>query len=333
MDKVVFITGGSSGIGAATARALVSAGARVALFARSAEKLESLRDEISPSALVFPGDVTVQSDLNRAVDGTLARFGRIDAVLANAGQFAFEDLVTGDPDAWARMVDVNINGVLRTVRAVLPALVDQGAGQVILTASIAGRSVYPDSSIYAGTKHFLYGWAVGLRKQVQKHGISVCVIAPGYVLNELWGETAGSSEQRAQVDAGVALTSEDIADAIVFMLGRPAHVNIADMLVLATRQEVPHATTVFIDKWEETRTLIRMYATIMVERDGQKAIVIGSKGAMLKQIGTLARQEMESLFGIHVFLDLHVKVESDWREKPAFLNALDWRTMAGRDEN
>jgi GTP-binding protein Era len=107
---------------------------------------------------------------------------------------------------------------------------------------------------------------------------------------------------------------------------------IREKILLATRQEVPHATTVFIDKWDETPTIIRIYATIMVERDGQKAIVIGAKGAMLKQIGTLARQEMESLFGIHVFLDLHVKVESDWREKPAFLNALDWRTMAGRDE-
>jgi GTP-binding protein Era len=107
---------------------------------------------------------------------------------------------------------------------------------------------------------------------------------------------------------------------------------IREKILLATRQEVPHATTVFIDKWEETPQIVRIYATILVERDGQKAIVIGAKGAMLKKIGTLARQEMEALFGIRIFLDLHVKVESSWREKPAFLNALDWRTMAGRDE-
>jgi GTPase len=107
---------------------------------------------------------------------------------------------------------------------------------------------------------------------------------------------------------------------------------IREKILLATRQEVPHATTVFIDKWEETPRIVRIYATILVERDGQKAIVIGAKGAMLKKIGTLAREEMEALFGIRIFLDLHVKVESSWREKPAFLNALDWRTMAGRDE-
>ena len=107
---------------------------------------------------------------------------------------------------------------------------------------------------------------------------------------------------------------------------------IREKILLATRQEVPHAVTVFIDKWEETPQIVRIFATILVERDGQKAIVIGAKGAMLKKIGTLARVEMEALFGIRIFLDLHVKVESSWREKPAFLNALDWRTMAGRDE-
>jgi GTP-binding protein Era len=107
---------------------------------------------------------------------------------------------------------------------------------------------------------------------------------------------------------------------------------IREKILLATRQEVPHAVTAFIDKWEETPQIVRIYATILVERDGQKAIVIGAKGAMLKKIGTLARVEMEALFGIRIFLDLHVKVESSWREKSAFLNALDWRTMAGRDE-
>jgi GTPase len=107
---------------------------------------------------------------------------------------------------------------------------------------------------------------------------------------------------------------------------------IREKILHATRQEVPHSVAVMIDQWEETDRLIRIFATILVERDGQKAIVIGSKGAMLKQIGTLAREEMEALFGTRIFLDLHVKVETAWREKSAYLNALDWRTMAGRDE-
>lgn len=108
---------------------------------------------------------------------------------------------------------------------------------------------------------------------------------------------------------------------------------IREKVLLATRQEVPHSVSVTVDKWEETDRLTRIFATIRVERDGQKAIVIGTKGAMLKRIGTESRREMEKLFGIHIYLDLHVKVQPGWREKAAFLNALDWRTMAGEDDH
>ena len=107
---------------------------------------------------------------------------------------------------------------------------------------------------------------------------------------------------------------------------------IREKVLLATRQEVPHSVAVMVDKWEETPKITRIYATIRVERDGQKAIVIGTGGAMLKQIGTLARHEMEKLFGVKIYLDLHVRVEPGWREKRAFLNTLDWRTMAGEDD-
>ncbi len=108
---------------------------------------------------------------------------------------------------------------------------------------------------------------------------------------------------------------------------------IREKVLLATRQEVPHSVAVIVDKWEETGGLTRIFATIRVERDGQKAIVIGGKGAMLKQIGTLARQEMERMFGIKIYLDLHVRVQPHWREEAAFLNTLDWRTMTGKDDS
>ena len=108
---------------------------------------------------------------------------------------------------------------------------------------------------------------------------------------------------------------------------------IREKILQATREEVPHSVAVAVDSWEDTPKLIRIYATIYVERNGQKGIIIGAGGAMLKNIGTLARREMERLFGRHVYLDLHIKVQPRWREKPAFLAALDWRTMAGADEN
>ncbi|HEY1220901.1 MAG: GTPase Era [Bryobacteraceae bacterium] len=107
---------------------------------------------------------------------------------------------------------------------------------------------------------------------------------------------------------------------------------IREKILEATRQEVPHSVAVIVDQWEETGRLTRIFATIRVERAGQKAIVIGTKGAMLKRIGTLARHEMERLFGVKIYLDLHVRVQPGWREKAAFLNALDWRTMAGDDD-
>jgi len=107
---------------------------------------------------------------------------------------------------------------------------------------------------------------------------------------------------------------------------------IREKILIETRQEVPHSIAVLIDKWERTPEITRIYATIYVEKDGQKGIVIGAGGAMLKKTGTLARREIEELFGVKVFLDLHVKVQPDWREKPAFLNTLDWRTMAGSNE-
>ncbi|NDJ11065.1 MAG: GTPase Era [Acidobacteriia bacterium] len=125
----------------------------------------------------------------------------------------------------------------------------------------------------------------------------------------------------------------DFAEYIPISAKKGASELIREKVLLATRQEVPHATNVTIEKWEETPTIVRIYATIMVERDGQKAIIIGAKGSVLKQIGTQAREEMEALFGIRIYLDLHVKVEAGWREKAAYLNTVDWRTMTGSHED
>jgi GTP-binding protein Era len=107
---------------------------------------------------------------------------------------------------------------------------------------------------------------------------------------------------------------------------------IREKILHETQQEVPHSVAVVIDRWEEAPTITRVYATIYVERDGQKGIIIGSKGGMLKEIGTRAREEMEKLFGVKIFLQLHVKVQPHWREKPMFLNTLDWRTITDNKE-
>ena len=108
---------------------------------------------------------------------------------------------------------------------------------------------------------------------------------------------------------------------------------IREKILEATREEVPHSVAVLVESWEDTPQLIHIHATVYVERAGQKGILIGARGALLKSVGTLARQEMETIFGRRVYLDVHIKVQPKWREKPGFLAALDWRTMAGVDEN
>jgi len=241
MDKVVLITGASSGIGAASARALVGAGARVVLFARSADKLQSLQDELgSDHALALTGNVTDQGDVDRLTPTALEKFGRLDAVFANAGSAIPGRIADGDPETWAQGVDLNIMGVLRTLRATVPHLVAQQSGQILLTASIAGRTVWPGEVVYSATKYAVYGIAEGLRKEVSQAGVGVSVISPGYTLNAFWGERGVDPEaQQRQSKEGTALLSEDIAQAVVFALSQPPHVNVTDMLVLPTRQDVP----------------------------------------------------------------------------------------------
>jgi GTP-binding protein Era len=108
---------------------------------------------------------------------------------------------------------------------------------------------------------------------------------------------------------------------------------IREKVLQVTRQEVPHSVAVMVDRWEQTEAITRIYATIRVERPGQKGIVIGKKGAVLVKIGTMARIEMEKLFGVKIYLDLHVRVQPGWRDKATFLNTLDWRTMAVKDDS
>ena len=241
LDKVVVITGASSGIGAASARALVAAGASVVLFARSADKLQKLQEEFGAErTLTLTGDVTRQEDVDKLIPAVLERFGRLDAVFANAGAAVPGRIADGDPEVWAQGVDLNIMGVLRTLRAMVPHLIAQKSGQVLLTASIAGRTVWPGEVVYSATKYAVYGIAEGLRKEVSQSGVGVSVISPGYTLNEFWGERGVDPEaQRRQSEEGTALLSEDIAQTVVFALSQPPRVNITDLLVLPTRQDVP----------------------------------------------------------------------------------------------
>ncbi len=139
--KVVLITGASSGIGAATARLLAELGCKLALAARRKDRLEALAAELATETLSLEVDVTHADDVARMVERTLEHFGRIDVLFANAGIYIPGEVAEGDPDAWAHLMDVNINGVLRSVRAVLPHMMAQKSGDVVVTSSISGLSI------------------------------------------------------------------------------------------------------------------------------------------------------------------------------------------------
>jgi len=235
--KVIIITGASSGIGATTARVLARLGCRLTLAARSSDKLRALAGELGPAALEAPTDVTAAADVARMVAKTLERFGRVDVLFANAGIYIPGQVAEGDPDAWAKLIDVNVTGVLRCVHAVLPAMLAQRSGDILITSSISGFIDIPWEPVYSASKHAITGFVHTLRRQVAPAGIRVGAIAPGMVANELWGMTeAAEIEQRVREHA--CLRSEDVANAVAFMLSQPPHVTIRDLVMLPQNQDL-----------------------------------------------------------------------------------------------
>ena len=235
--KVVIITGASSGIGAATARALARLDCKLTLAARSTDRLRALAEGLGPAALVVPTDVTVGSDVVQMVSKTVDQFGRVDVLFANAGIYIPGQVAEGDPDAWAHLMDVNIDGVLRCIHAVLPHMMAQQSGDILITSSISGFVDIDWEPVYSASKHAIQGFVHTLRRQVAPNGIRVGAIAPGMVANELWGFTeAAAIDQKVAEHA--SLRSEDVAEAVVFMLSRPSHVTIRDLVILPQNQDI-----------------------------------------------------------------------------------------------
>lgn len=235
--KVVIITGASTGIGAATARALASLGCKVALAARSVDKLEKLSRDLGPAAFAIPTDVTLEGDVSNLVARTLERFGTIDVLLANAGIYIPGKIYEGNPNDWARLVEVNVTGVMRCVHAVLPYLMAQKSGDILVTSSISGFSDIHWEPVYSASKHAIQSFVHTVRRQLIPYHIRVGSIAPGAVANELWGIT-----EEAEINQRVAdhsgLRSEDVANAIVFILSQPPHVSIRDLVMLPQGQDL-----------------------------------------------------------------------------------------------
>ncbi|APE28524.1 SDR family oxidoreductase [Aurantiacibacter gangjinensis] len=209
MSKTLLITGASSGIGAATARAASEAGWNVALLARSEDKLQALADEIGDAALAIPCDVTKRDQIQSAITQTVERFGSLDAVYANAGTGIDKPGVeNGDPDEWHDVIHINILAVLYAAHASMPEL-KKTKGMFLVTGSKAGRD-HMKGSVYGATKWFVQGFAGNLAEEMREWGGRCTVITPGMVNTPFFDE--------AKPDK---LQPEDIADAVVFALEQP----------------------------------------------------------------------------------------------------------------
>jgi NADP-dependent 3-hydroxy acid dehydrogenase YdfG len=242
-DNVALITGASSGIGEATARALSFAGARVALLARRKDRLLNLQKELQQKdrpSLVLTADVTKKSDVTKAVDECLNTFGRIDILVNNAGIMPLSMVKNLKEDEWERMVDVNIKGVLYGIGAVLPTMLKQSSGHIINLSSIAGRRVFPGGAVYCATKFAVAALSEGLRGELTpKHKIRVTVIEPGIVATELTNTITDTDVQTTILpffNKIKPLVAEDIAKAVVYAVTQPDHVDVAEILVMPSNQ-------------------------------------------------------------------------------------------------
>jgi hypothetical protein len=240
--STAIITGASSGIGAATARLLAADGASVTLAARREERLADLQAEIEASggtAQVIATDVTDREQVGHLVDATVAAFGSVEILVNNAGIMPLSLMKNLHEDEWEQMVDVNVKGVLYGVGAALPHMKEQGSGHIVNISSVAGRRLFPGGAVYCGTKHFVRALSEGMRAELGPHGIRVTSIEPGAVDTELT-HTITDEELMAQLEAMFGdltiMESEDIAEAIRYVLTAPDHVDVEELLIMPTDQ-------------------------------------------------------------------------------------------------
>ena len=236
-DKVILITGASSGIGEACARLLAHKGARVLLGARRSDRLEALVGEIREAggtAEFRRLDVTSRADTQAFVDFAVERFGRVDVLINNAGVMPLSPLEALKVDEWDRMIDVNIRGVLHGIAAVLPLMQAQRSGQLVNIASIGAYSVVPTGAVYCATKYAVRAISEGLRQEVGGD-IRVTLVSPGVVESELAESISDESSREAmKAFRKVAITPDAIARAIAYAVEQPADVDVSELIVRPT---------------------------------------------------------------------------------------------------
>ena len=239
-DKVVIITGASSGIGEETARMLAKNGAKVVLSARREDRLKALCDEIGENAVYLRSDVSNPDDMKAMAALAKEKFGKIDVLFANAGIMPAGNMSELKVNDWISMVNININGVLYAMAAVLPEFNAQKSGHIIVTSSVAGTKSVPGNAVYSGTKHFVRAMIDSFRTESVMEGTNIrtTLIYPGAIKTELLN-TVAPSETKSMVEEfykNVGIEPDAIANAVLYAVSQPENIDVSDMVVRPARE-------------------------------------------------------------------------------------------------
>jgi clavulanate-9-aldehyde reducatase len=238
--KRAAITGASSGIGEATARALAGAGAQVALGARRKDRLDALAGDLGDGARAYEVDVSDEGAARSFVEGAAEEMGGLDILVNNAGLMLLGPIEGADSDEWRGMVEVNLLGLLYCTQAALPLLREDGGGHVVNLSSVAGRQAALGSGVYNLTKWGVNGFSESLRQEALNSNIRVTIVEPGFVDTELQGHNTHpmvlEATEKMREEIGEVLEAEDIAGAILYAVSQPPRVNVNEILIRPTRQ-------------------------------------------------------------------------------------------------
>ena len=229
--KIAAITGAASGIGLECAKTLLAEGAKVVLVDRAQDRLEQLCKELGPNALPLVVDLLKPSEVSGMLPRVLDIAGGLDVFHANAGAYIGGPVAEGDPDAWDRMLNLNINAAFRSVHAVLPHMIENKTGDILFTSSIAGVVPVVWEPIYTASKFAVQAFVHSTRRQVAKHGVRVGAVLPGPVVTALLDDWPKEKMDEALAN-GSLMQPKEVADAVLFMLTRPRNVTIRDLVIL-----------------------------------------------------------------------------------------------------
>jgi ribitol 2-dehydrogenase len=235
--KVAAVTGAASGIGLASTEAMIAQGATVVLVDRDAAALDKVCARLGDRAIPLVVDLLNAESCASLLTGVLARAGRLDILHANAGTYIGGDLTETNLDAIDRMLNLNVNAVMKNVHTVAPHMIERGSGDIIVTSSVAGHFPVPWEPVYSASKWAMTCFVQTMRRQLLKHGIRVGSVSPGPVISALIADWPKENLRKAK-EAGALIEPKEVADAVIFMLTRPRNVTIRDVVILPSAFDI-----------------------------------------------------------------------------------------------